>query len=419
MREVTIAAVSAREILNGRGIPAVEVELITSEGQRVSASSPSGVSTSSHEAIEIRDGGARFRGKGVLKAVENVERIIGPRLQGVVVTDQWAADRAMIELDGTPQKSRLGGNAITAASLAVAKAGARSAGLEVYRYLGGARAGSLPVMCPNLISGSPTAGNDLDFEDYLIVPFGFPSVAESLRAGTEVFHALHEKLRSRFGLIPQITALAPPLQTSEEALDCLVQAIGEAGYEGQIGLGIDAAIGQLYDQASGRYSLRSGKLTASELIDHYAGLIRRYPILFIEDGLMENDFTGFAEMRRQLPCLVVGDDLFASSSVRLAKAAQEQAANAILLKVNQVGTVSEALVTANTAQALKYDVVASVRSGETDDAVQVDLAVAGQAKLMKVGAPIRGEMVTKYNRLMQIERQLGGQASFRGREFSL
>jgi enolase len=418
MGEATIASVSAREILNGRGIPAVEVEVVTSAGLRASASSPSGVSTSAHEAIEVRDGGDRYRGRGVLRAVENVERAIGPRLQGMVVADQWAVDQAMIELDGTPLKSRLGGNAITAVSLAVAKAGAASAGLEVFRYLGGARAGALPVMCPNLLSGSPTAGNALDFEDYLIVPFGFSSVAESLRAGTEVFYALHERLRSRFGLIPQITALAPPLETSEEALDCLVQAIGEAGYAGRIGLGIDAAAGQLYDESTGRYALRRGNLTASELIEHYAELCRRYPILFIEDGLQENDFGGFAEMRRRLTCLVVGDDLFASSAARLARAAQEQAANAILLKVNQVGTVSEALVTANAAQALKYDVVASVRSGETDDAVQVDLAVAGQALLMKVGAPIRGEMVTKYNRLMAIERRLGGQARFRGREVS-
>jgi enolase len=292
-------------------------------------------------------------------------------------------------------------------------------GLEVYRYLGGVRAASIPVMCPNLMSGSPTAGNELDFEDYLIVPFGFPTVADSLRAGVEVFHTLHDMLKARFGLIPQITALAPPLASSQEALDLIVQAIDRAGYAGRIGLGIDAAIGQLYDPATGKYNLRQGSLTADELIEHYADLTRRYPILFLEDGLEENDVAGFAAMRRRLPCLVVGDDLFASSSVRLAQAAQAEAANAILLKVNQIGTVSEALTTATAAHALKYDVVASVRSGETEDAVQVDVAVACHAKLMKIGAPLRGEMVPKYNRLMRIERELGPSADFRGRELSL
>jgi enolase len=419
MVRATIAAVKAREILNGRGVPAVEVEVITDQGIRACSSSPSGTSTSSHEAIDIRDGGVRYLGKCVLKAVENAERVIGPRLLGMEVTDQWGVDRAMIELDGTPQKSRLGGNTLTAVSLAVAKAGAAALGLEVYRYLGGVRAAAIPVMCPNLVSGSPTAGNELDFEDYLIVPFGFSSLAESLRAGVEVFHTLHEILRSRFGLIPQITALAPPLRTSQEALDLIMQAIGKAGYEGRIGLGIDAAIGQLYDEASGKYNLRQGSLSTPELIDYYKDLTRSYPILFLEDGLWENDFDGFAEMRHRLDCLVVGDDLFASNPTRLARGAQKKAANAILLKVNQAGTVSEALVTANTAHFLKYDIVASVRSGETDDPVQADLAVASQAKLMKIGAPVRGEMVTKYNRLMRIEQELGRQAEFRGREFSL
>jgi enolase len=324
----------------------------------------------------------------------------------------------LIELDATPQKSRLGGNATTAVSLAVAKAGAASLGLEVYRYLGGVRAASLPVMCPNMLSGSPTAGNQLDFEDYLLVPFGFPSAAESLRAGVEIFHVLHEALKLRFGLIPQITALAPPLETSDDALEMIVQAIDRAGYAGRVGLGIDAAIGQLYDPATRKYNLRRGSLTTDELIGHYDDLCRRYPILFIEDGLEENDLSGFAAMRRRLPCLVVGDDLFASNAVRLAEAARIESANAILLKVNQVGTVSEALTTATAAHALKYEVVASVRSGETDDPVQVDLAVACHAKLMKIGCPLRGEMVPKYNRLMRIERKLGTSADFRGREFA-
>jgi enolase len=414
----TITQIRAREIINGRGIPAVQAEITTSGGLRVWASAPSGTSTSSHEVLELRDGGPRFMGKGVLKAVEQIKRTIAPRLVGMDVTDQWGIDQAMIELDGTPQKSRLGGNALTAVSLAAAKAGATSLGLEVFRYLGGTRATAIPVMCPNLISGSPTAGNALDFEDYLIVPFGFSSVAESLCASVEVFHTLHDLLKARYGLIAQITALAPPVETSEAAMQFMMEAIDRAGYAGRIGLGIDAAIGQLYDEKRGVYKLRRGDLNTGELIAHYRELMAKYPILFIEDGLWEDDVTGFAEMRRQLDCLVVGDDLFASDAARLTAAAAQGAANAILLKVNQVGTVSEALNTANTAQTLKYDVVASVRSGETDDPVQADLAVAVQAKLMKIGCPLRGEMVTKYNRLMHIEELLGKQANFRGREFS-
>lgn len=419
MSQERIATIAAREILNGRGIPAVEAELVTDRGRRVFASAPSGTSTSSHEAIELRDGGPRYAGKGVLRAVANIETEIAPRLAGMAVTDQWGVDRAMVELDGTPQLGRLGGNAITAVSLAVARAGAGACRTEVYRYLGGQRASRIPVVCPNLISGSPTAGNPLDFEDFLVVPFGFPCLAEALRAGVEVFHILHGNFKARFGPIAQITALAPPLQTNEEALDALLLAIRQAGYEGRIGVGIDAAVGQLYDQSSGRYRLGRGELTAAELIDYYQELLRRYPILYLEDGLGEDDFAGFAEMRRRLRCLVIGDDLFASDAARLAEGARREAANAVLLKVNQAGTVSRALETANTAHALRYDIVASVRSGETDDPVQADLAVASQAKLMKLGAPIRGEMIGKYNRMMRIEREMGGQADFRGRELAL
>jgi enolase len=397
----------------------VEVELVTSQGLRVTASAPSGVSVSSHEAVEIRDGGPRYLGKGVLTAVKNINQQIAPRLLGLEVTEQALLDRAMLELDGTPNKSNLGGNAVTAVSLAAARAGALSLGLEPYQYLGGTRATAIPVMCPNMISGSKTAGNELDFEDYLLVPFGFESIQEALRAGVEVFHRLHNRLKERFGLIAQITALAPPLETNEEAFEAILAAIKEAGYDGRIGLGVDVAAGNCYDSAKGVYRLRRGEVDADGMIAYYRELTGRYPIIFIEDGLMEDDFAGFARLTAQVDCLVVGDDLFATNQNRLAQGAALKAANAILLKVNQAGTVSEALATATAAHFRKYDIVASVRSGETDDAIQADSAVAAGARLMKIGAPLRGEMITKYNRMMAISRKLGPSAVFRGHEFSL
>ena len=417
MNDIVIEQVRAREIINGRGIPTVEVEVTTNRGICGTASAPGGVSTAAHEAIELRDGGSRYMGKGVAKAVANIRDRIAPHLAGRVVTEQQEIDHALIELDGTPNKSNLGGNALTAVSLAVAKAAALSLNLPVYRYLGGAKACSIPVMCPNMLSGSSTAGNDLDFEDYLLVPYGFSQICEAIRAGVEVFHTLHGMLTARFGLIPQITALAPPLQTNEEALDILLEAITKAGYEGKIGIGIDVAAGLLYDETKAVYKLRRGEMTREELIAYYAELTRRYPILFWEDGLYEEDFQGFSLLTQKVSTIVVGDDLFATNKERLLRGARGGSANAILLKVNQAGTVSEALETAETAKNCGYAIVSSVRSRETDDPVQADLAVAVGAKLMKVGCPLRGEMVTKYNRLMKIEEDLGGHGHFRGIEF--
>lgn len=414
----TIKKINAHEIINGRGVPAVEVELTTDQGLTVCASAPSGVSVSSHEAVELRDGGERYLGKGVLRAVENVERVIAPALAGLEVTDQALVDQRLLEVDGTPDKSHLGGNAITAVSLAAARAGAQSLGLELYRYLGGVRATGIPVMCPNMLSGSKTAGNELDFEDYLLVPYGFGSIEEALRAGVEVFHRLHRNLERRFGLIAQITALAPPMQTSEEAFDMILEAVEQAGYTGRMGLGIDVAAGNFYDPDKGLYALRAGDTDADGMIALYRELVASYPIIFIEDGLMEEDFTGFARLTEAVDCLVVGDDLFATNTQRLALGAAAGAGNAMLCKVNQAGTVSEAMAAASAAQRLGYDVVASVRSGETDDPAQADLAVAVGASLMKIGCPLRGEMITKYNRLMNISRRLGRSAVFHGADFN-
>ena len=414
MKKVVIQEVRAREIINGRGIPAVEAEIFTSNGGRYIASSPSGVSTSSHEAVEIRDGAKRMMGKGVQRAVGNILKVIGPAIAGMDAADQRAIDSRLLELDGTPNKSKLGGNAVTAVSLAVARAGAASAGLPLYRYLGGTEACSLPIVCPNMISGSKTAGNEIDFEDYLLVPFGFRNLRGAIFAGTEVFHALHRMLEDAFGLIPQITALAPPLKTTEEVLQFITRAIEQCEYEGKIGMGIDAAANNFYDETSDRYRLRRGSMTRDDLINYYASLTKSYPIIFLEDGLHENDFEGFGELTRRVDCLVVGDDLFATNKNRLIQGAEKYSLNGALFKLNQAGTVSEFLEAAEVAKRHHYTIVGSVRSGETEDAGQADLAVAIGADYFKLGAPVRGEMITKYNQFLRIEEDLGDTAKFHG-----
>lgn len=402
-----IAKIFAREIINGRGVPAVEVDLTTEAGVRVCASAPSGTSVASYEAVELRDGDKRYNGKGVRKAVDNINTILRSALIGMDVRNQYEIDRKMIELDGTENKSRIGGNALTAVSLAVTKAGAECSGLPVYRYIGGTRATSLPIVCVNMISGSPTAGNKLDFEDYLLVPYGFDTFKDLIQASIEVFHILHKNLEKRLGLIAQITALAPNLDTNEEAFEAIVEAIDEAGYTGRIGVGIDAALDQMYNRKTKMYDLQKGQYTRDELIAYYKELANKYPLLFIEDGLYEDDLEGFAKLTKEVPILIIGDDLFATNKERLAKGAEKGAGNAILFKVNQAGTVSEALETAAVANNLNYAIIASTRSGETNDPVQADLAVAIGAKMMKLGCPLRGEMVAKYNRFLQIEEELG------------
>ena len=414
MPKTTIKAVKAREIINGRGIPAVEVEIITKNGCHGTAACPSGVSVSSHEAVELRDGGKRLMGKGVLNAVQNVESVMAPKLIGLEVSDQKQIDQILCDLDGTPNKSRLGGNAITAVSLAVARAASAALGIEPFQYLHDGNRFELPVICANMISGSKTAGNDLDFEDYLIVPYGFQTVRAAVAAAVEVFHSLHAKLKARFGLIPQITALAPPLSSTEEAMDLLMDAIDRSGYQGKIGIGIDVAADLFYDSTRKNYQLGSGAYSPEALISYYKRLTQNYPMVFVEDGLEENDYAGFAAMTRELDCLVVGDDLFATNARRVEEGANQGAANAVLFKINQAGTLSEAFKTAEIARAHNYALFASCRSGETDDSMVADLAVAVGAKLIKMGAPIRGEMVTKYNRLMRIEEHLGPKAVYRG-----
>lgn len=403
----TIKSIVGREILNGRAIPAVEAEILLSDGSRHYASAPSGVSVSSHEAIDLRDGGSRIMGKGVRKAVANVTDVLGPALAGMRVTDQADIDARMLELDGTANKSRLGGNAITAVSLAAARAGAASVHLPIYRYVGGPGPLKVPGICPNMLSGSPTAASALDFEDYILFPYGFSTLRETVFASVEIFHALNTALQAQYGLIPQVTALAPPVTTSEEAMGFVVRAIEKAGCTGKVGLGLDVAADQFYNTDTRRYTVSRGDLTREQLIDYYVELVERYPLRYIEDGLEENDYEGFGALTRKVParCLVIGDDLFATTKARLVEGARHGIKGA-LFKVNQCGTVTEFVDTAKAAKKLGYTIVASVRSGETEDSIQADLATAIGADHFKVSAPVRGESITKYNRLLRIEEEL-------------
>ena len=415
MGQIKIEAITAREIINGRGIPTVEAVVHCESGVTGRAAAPSGISVSDHEAVDLKDGGSRYMGKGTKRAVSNIENILSPALCGMSVLEQELIDRRMIELDGTSNRSSLGGNAMIAVSVAVAKAAAAARGLPLYAYLGGSRAVNIPVICPNLISGSKTAGNRLDFEDFLVVPYGFDSFAESIRAVVEVFHILYRNLCRDFGLIAQITALAPPLHRNEDAFEYLKQAIKEAGYEGCIKFAVDVASGLIYNKESGLYEMEGGGMDREQLIGYYAGLCQRYPLSFIEDGLQEDDYEGFAQMRRALPAIIVGDDIFATNEVRLKKGFEKQAGNGIIIKANQAGTVTETLRVARIAHELGYTVIASTRSGETADEFQSDLAMAIGADYMKTGCPFRGEMVTKWNRMMEIEQQLGDRAVFKGK----
>lgn len=414
MSQTKIKSITAREIINGRGIPTIEATVCCESGITAKAAAPSGISVSDHEAVDLKDGGSRYMGKGVQKALNNVETIIGPALCGMSVLDQEGIDRKMIELDKTPNRSHLGGNAMIAVSVAAAKAAAAASQLPLYAYLGGA-ASEIPVICPNLISGSRTAGNHLDFEDFLVVPYGFDTFAESIRAVVELFHILYSKLCDQYGLIAQITALAPPLYRNEEAFDYLRQAIVEAGYEGRIGFAIDVASGLIYNRESGLYEMESGDMDREQLIAYYGRLCETYPLMFIEDGLHEDDYEGFAQMKKRLPSLIVGDDIFATNEARLRMGYENQAGNGLIVKANQAGTVTETMNVVRLAKELGYTVIASTRSGETADEFQSDLAVAMGAAYMKTGCPFRGEMVTKWNRMMEIEQQLGSKAVFKGR----
>jgi enolase len=417
----TIDAVHARQILDSRGNPTVEVEVHLESGAMGRAAVPSGASTGVHEAVELRDGGAAFGGKGVTKAVENVLREIFPALEGMAVDDQFAIDSTLIELDGTPNKGRLGANAILGASLACARAGADDVGLDLYRYVGGSGARTLPVPLLNVINGGAHADNPLDLQEFMLVPYGAGTFSESLRIGVEVFHALKKLLHER-GLSTAVGdegGFAPNIASADEAIKLILEAIERAGHVpgDDVGIALDPATSELF--RDGRYHL-SGEgrvLDSAELADFWDDLCGRYPIVSIEDGMAEDDWDGWRLLTERLGDRVqlVGDDLFATNPERLQDGIDRGVGNAILVKVNQIGTLSETLDTVALAGRHAYASVMSHRSGETEDTTIADLAVATSSSQIKTGAPSRSDRVAKYNQLLRIEESLGDSALFPGR----
>ena len=420
-----IEEIVAREILDSRGNPTLEVDCILDGGVGGRAAVPSGASTGSREALELRDGGKRYRGKGVLKAVTNVLDEIAPRLRGMDARDQARVDRALIELDGTPGKSRLGANATLGTSLAVARAAAEASGLPLYAYVGGPAATVLPVPLLNVLNGGAHADNSVDIQEFMLVPLGFDSFAEALRAGVEVYHTLKEVLKKE----KMVTAVgdeggfAPNLKSNRDALDLLMKAIEQAGYAPgkQIALALDVAASEFVEKSRGkvRYTLagegRTG-LASSDLIALYRDWIGAYPLVSIEDGLAENDWEGWKELTAELGQRVqlVGDDLFVTNPEILAKGIKEGLANSLLVKVNQIGTLTETLEAVEMAKTHAYSNILSHRSGETEDTTIADLAVATRAGQIKTGAPCRSDRVAKYNRLLRIEEELEGVATYPG-----
>lgn len=400
--------------LDSRGNPTVQVKVVTEGLGEGVANAPSGASTGIHEAVEVRDGGKAFRGKGVSRAIENVNKAIGPAILGMDSRRQREIDNKMIELDGTPNKARLGGNAIVATSLAVAKAAASTMGVPLYFYLGGKSADILPVPMLNIINGGAHAGNKLDFQEFMIVPAGFALFSEALRASVEIYHELKDIIKEKYGKnavnVGDEGGYAPPLERARDALDLLIEAIRKAGYEpgGQVALAIDAASSQFYASDKGAYRFEGEMRAREDMIAFYEKLVEEYPIVSIEDPLHEEDFEGFAELRRRIGkrALIVGDDIFTTNPARLSRGIEVSAANAILVKVNQVGTLSETMDVVSLAKENGYATIISHRSGETEDAAIADIAVGLCAGLIKTGAPARGERTAKYNRLLEIEEEL-------------
>lgn len=413
----------AREILDSRGNPTIEVEVFLEDGTIGHAAVPSGASTGAFEACELRDGDkARYGGKGVLKAVENVNSIIGPAIQGFDATEQAAIDKLMISLDGTDNKSKLGANAILGVSMAVARAAAKSLDLPLYQYLGGFNAKELPVPMMNILNGGAHADNNVDIQEFMIMPVGAESFTEALRSCAEVYHTLKTVLKGK-GLSTGVGdegGFAPNLESNEEALEVICEAIKAAGYEPgkDFKLAIDAASSEFYKD--GKYDLAGeGKIkTAEEMVDFYEYLVGKYPIVSIEDGLAEEDWDGWRVLTDRLGKKVqlVGDDLFVTNSKRLAKGIDMGVANSILVKVNQIGTLTEAFEAMELAKRSGYTCVVSHRSGETEDAIIADIAVAVNAGQIKTGAPARSERVAKYNQLLRIEENLYETAEYKGND---
>ncbi|MCE5263707.1 MAG: phosphopyruvate hydratase [Deltaproteobacteria bacterium] len=410
----TIRTIEAYEILTGPGRPTVEVELTTGSGIRVTASVPSGTSTGAYEAKSLFDGGTRFRGFGVKKAVENVNRIIAPALLGEEVSGQARIDRRLIELDGTPAKEKLGGNAILPVSLAVAKAAAAEAGLPLYRHLGGLGATRLPAPIATVIAGGAHSPAPLDFEDYLINLDGFADFASAVEALAAIHHTLGGLLKRRFGDVADSGgAYAPPLSGNEEAIETILEAVQKAGFAGQVSLGLDIVGTDLYVPERRTYRISGREMAAEEYTAYLVELTRRYPLALIEDAFHEDDFASQARLTALLPGkIIVGDDLFATNAARLARGIAEKSGNTLLLKVNQAGTLTEAFGAGVLARKNGFGVIVSLRSNDTNEDFIADLAVALGAEKIKLGGPVRGERCAKYNRLLRIEQQLGAEALF-------
>ncbi|MDP2900410.1 MAG: phosphopyruvate hydratase [Candidatus Bathyarchaeota archaeon] len=409
----SINAVKAREILDSRGNPTIEVEVSTEGGVMGSAAVPSGASTGIYEAVELRDGGKRFGGKGVAKAVDAVVKIIQPKVKGMDVRHQKEIDSTMIALDGTENKSKLGGNAILGVSLACARAAAASEGLRLYEHID-KNASLLPLPFFNVINGGKHAGNQLDFQEFMIAPIGAGNFHEAIRMGAEVYQTLKAQLQKAYGKsainVGDEGGFAPPLKTPEEALEVLYKAIEDADYLREVKIGLDVASSTFYKDDA--YTVAGVKYTTGELIEYYRELAAAYPIVSIEDPLQEEDYEGFVEATKLIPTQVVGDDLFVTNPKRLAKGIEMGACNALLWKVNQIGTLTEALEAASLAMKNEYGVMASHRSGDTEDPWVADLSVGIGCGQIKSGAPARGERTAKYNQLLRIEEWLGSKARY-------
>jgi enolase len=425
----TIIDVKAREILDSRGNPTVEAEVTLASGAIGRAAVPSGASTGEHEAVELRDGDKkRFGGKGVMKAVQNVNELIGSHIIGLDATQQIVVDESMLELDGTPNKKKLGANAILSVSLATAKAASIALGLPLYQYLGGVNAHLLPVPMMNILNGGEHADNNLDIQEFMIVPVGAKSFREALRKGVEVFHAL-KKILAKKGLITAVGdegGFAPNLDSNAEALDYILKAVKAAGYRPgrDIMIALDPAASEFYSKSTGKYTLKAEKRpekTVGAMIDYYKQLVQDYPIVSIEDGLAEDDWDGWRALTKKLGDKVqlVGDDLFVTNTDRLQTGIEKGVANSILIKLNQIGTITETLRAIELARNAGYTSVISHRSGETEDSTIADVAVATNAGQIKTGSASRSDRIAKYNQLLRIEEELVDVAAFRGKDVFL
>lgn len=417
-----IIDVNARQILDSRGNPTVEVDVILDDGTLGRAAVPSGASTGAYEAVELRDGDERYyMGKGVMRAVENVNNIIAPEIVGMDVTDQLGIDHILLELDGTPNKQKLGANALLGVSLAAAKAAAQHLDLSLYQYLGGINAKELPVPMMNILNGGKHADNNVDIQEFMVVPTGFDSFSSALRAGVEIFHNLKKVLKTKNmnTAVGDEGGFAPSLSSNKEALEVIMEAIAKAGYRAgeDIFIALDVAATELYKD--GKYVLKGEDIvkTAEEMVAFYEELAKEFPIISIEDGLSEDNWEGWKMLTEKLgkKLQLVGDDLFVTNTKRLQRGIDEGVANSVLIKVNQIGTLTETFECIEMAQKAGYTTVISHRSGETEDATIADIAVAVNAGQIKTGAPSRSDRVAKYNQLLRIEEDLGDLAKFFGK----